>query len=279
MTRSNLKSKSTALVLFNRSVFVAVIALLMHAGPVPSDTTTSETEAKPPSASAGGVRARVRAELTAAIKDAARRQLATEGASSLSLRAIARELDMASSAIYRYFASRDELLTALIIDAYNAVAEAVDAADAACERSDLHGRFHAIATSLRTWAQTHPHEYGLIFGSPVPGYEAPQDTIDPAARVPFALISVIVEARGGEDAPSSPPDPDLVEALSGLNGFTGGLLTTDVLRDAVAAWAQIFGLVSLELFGHLKNSVAPDGVLFDRAISTLATGLLTPERP
>jgi hypothetical protein len=169
-------------------------------------------------------------------------------------------------------------LTALIIDAYNAVAEAVEAADAAYNRSDLHGRFRAIATSLRTWAQTHPHEYGLIFGSPVPGYEAPQDTIDPAARVPFAIISVIVEARSGEDAPSSSPDPDLVEALSGLDGFTGGLLTTDVLRDAVAAWAQIFGLVSLELFGHLKNSVAPDGVLFDRAIGTLATGVLTPER-
>ncbi len=228
------------------------------------------------SVSAGGVRARVRAELTAAIKDAARRQLATEGASALSLRAVARELDMASSAIYRYFASRDDLLTALIIDAYEAVADAVEAADAAADQRDLEGRLHAMASALRNWAMTHPHEYGLIFGSPVPGYEAPQDTIDPASRVPIAILSVVIEARRG-DAPDASGPPDLAEALAGLNGFTGGLVTTVVLRDAVAAWAQLFGLVSLELFGHFENSVAPDGVLFDHAVRALANGLLRNE--
>ena len=220
------------------------------------------------------MRARVRAELTAAIKDGARRQLATDGASALSLRAIARELDMASSAIYRYFASRDELLTALIIDAYEAIGDAVEAADQSTDREDLAGRFHAMALALRSWAIEHPHEYALIFGSPVPGYEAPQDTIDPAARVPLALITVVVEARAG-DTNDEPVADDLAQAVAGLNEFTGRLLTPALLRDTVSAWAQLFGLVSLELFGHFENSVANDGVLFDHAARSLATRLLT----
>lgn len=235
---------------------------------VPSPQTASGEQA-----TAGGVRARVRAELTAAIKDGARRQLATEGASALSLRAIARELDMASSAIYRYFASRDELLTALIIDAYEAVGDAVETADQSIDRNDLEGRFHAMAIALRTWAIQHPHEYALIFGSPVPGYEAPQDTIDPAARVPFALITVVVDARAG-DSSDEPESADLTQAVAGLSEFTGGLLGPSLLRDTVSAWAQLFGLVSLELFGHFENSVAGDGVLFDHAVRALGAQLL-----
>ena len=241
-------------------------------------TTTSTSNANDTPVSAGGVRARVRAELTAAIKASARRQLETDGASALSLRAIARELDMASSAIYRYFASRDELLTALIIDAYNALADQVEAADQGIDRDDHQGRFHAMAIALRHWAIEHPHEYALIFGSPIPGYEAPQDTIDPAARVPIALITVIVEARA-EDEPANGDTTvdatELAHALAGLNTFTGGLLATTILRDAVAAWAQLFGLVSLELFGHFENSVEPDGVLFDHAVRALGNQLLT----
>ena len=142
---------------------------------------------------APGVRARVRAELTAEIKAAATRQLASGGAASLSLRAIAREMGMASSAIYRYFASRDELLTALIIDAYHSIGVAVEEADATMERGDYAGRFRAIANAIRTWSQANPHEYALIYGSPVPGYAAPDDTIDPATRVPLALIAVLVD--------------------------------------------------------------------------------------
>lgn len=256
-----------------RSVFVAPVTIIRHDVRVPSGPSTSSEPA-----TAGGVRARVRAELTAAIKDAARRQLATEGASALSLRAIARELDMASSAIYRYFASRDELLTALIIDAYEAIGDAVEAADQSIARDDLEGRFHAMALALRAWAIEHPHEYALIFGSPVPGYEAPQDTIDPAARVPFALITVVVEARAGDATDEAEPD-DLAQAVAGLHEFTGRLLTPSLLRDTVCAWAQLFGLVSLELFGHFENSVANDGVLFDHASRTLAARLLARNTP
>lgn len=236
----------------------------------PNDTAATAGTTKAP-----GVRARVRAELTAAIKDHARAQLAELGATGLSLRAIARDLDMASSAIYRYFSSRDELLTALIIDAYVAVGDAVTEADAACDRADHLGRFRAIAAALREWAFANPHEYALIFGSPVPGYEAPEDTIDPAARVPTALLVLVVEARGGDEHDDDTTPADLIAALDGLRGFTGGLLSTDLMRRAVAAWAQLFGMISLDLFGHFNNTVADDGVFYTHAVDALALDLFS----
>jgi AcrR family transcriptional regulator len=115
-------------------------------------------------------RERVRAELIREITEIARRQLATEGAAGLSLRAVAREMGMVSSAIYRYFPSRDDLLTALIIDGYNAVGTAVEKADAAWPAEDYAGRWLAACRAVREWALAHPHEYALVYGSPVPAY-------------------------------------------------------------------------------------------------------------
>jgi len=226
---------------------------------------------------APGVRARVRAQLTAEIKASARRQLAIEGASSLSLRAIARELDMASSAIYRYFASRDELLTALIIDAYDSLGESVEQAAQGCETTDYRGRFVTIAQSVREWARGNPHEYALIYGSPVPGYAAPQDTIDPATRVPVALIGVLVEhylARGGDEQTAEAPNKNLAKSLDGLAGFTDHLVPPDVLSEAVQAWGQLFGMVSLELFGHFHNTVSDPTDFFAHAMADVAVRVL-----
>src|ERR1700688_3623533 len=131
---------------------------------------------------AASIRTRVRAEMTDEIKAVARRHLETDGA-NLSLRAVARDMGMVSSALYRYFASRDDLLTALIVDAYNALGEIVEAADTAVtDRDDLRERWLAVARAVRGWALANPSEYALLYGSPVPGYKAPQDTIPAAVR-------------------------------------------------------------------------------------------------
>jgi AcrR family transcriptional regulator len=237
-----------------------------------------------------GVRARVRAELTAEIKQAATRQLATEGAAGLSLRAIARELGMASSAIYRYFASRDELLTALIIDAYNAAGDAVEQAEAACDREDRRGRFIAICGALRRWAIDNPNQWALIFGSPVPGYKAPEDTIDPATRVPTQLLTLLVELAvesGSTDPAITDPavaDPAMTEpavaesgladSLDGLMATTGGLVHPTALSAGLEAWAELVGLISLELFGHFNNVVADNQTYFDYAVARMADRVL-----
>src|SRR5262249_35831644 len=118
---------------------------------------------------AASVRARVRAQMIDEIKATARQHLATDGA-NLSPRAVARDMGMASSALYRSFASRDDLLTALIIDAYNALGDAVEAGDAeVTDRGDLRGRWLACCHAVRRWALANPAQYALIFGSPVPG--------------------------------------------------------------------------------------------------------------
>src|SRR5690349_15982731 len=138
-------------------------------------------------------RDRARAELTGEIKAVARRHLAEHGSAGLSLRAVAREVGMVSSAVYRYFPSRDDLLTALIVDAYNAVGATAEEAIAANRRRTAAARWLAVSEAVRTWALANPHEYALIYGSPVPGYSAPPDTIDPAARIALALLQIVVD--------------------------------------------------------------------------------------
>ena len=138
-------------------------------------------------------RDRARLELTEEIKAVARRHLAEQGSAALSLRSVAREVGMVSSAVYRYFPSRDDLLTVLIIDAYDAVGERAEAAEQATRRRGIGARWAAVCTAVRTWALANAHEYALIYGSPVPGYAAPEATITPASRVPVVLLGLLAE--------------------------------------------------------------------------------------
>lgn len=210
-----------------------------------------------------GVRARVRAEMIEEIKAGARAQLASDGA-NLSLRAIARDMGMASSAIYRYFASRDELLTALIIDAYNALGDAVEKADAAIGRTDFGGRWRAIASAVRDWARAKPSEYLLIYGTPVPGYQAPQDTIGPAARAVFTFIAVMQDAIAAGAVKSldqSPPD-SVAEDLRRSLGAGASPEAVDVFATGVSIWLQLFGHISFELTGQLHNTISDYDAFF-----------------
>src|ERR1019366_10361759 len=129
-------------------------------------------------------RERVRRELTSEIKEVALAQLASSGGAALALRAIARDMGMASSALFRYFRNRDALLTALIIDSYSSLAEAAETAEARVHQESIEERWMAIAHGVRNWAMAQPHQYALIFGSPIPGYVAPTGTVAPASRVP-----------------------------------------------------------------------------------------------
>ncbi|GAA3242744.1 TetR/AcrR family transcriptional regulator [Actinocorallia longicatena] len=219
-------------------------------------------------------RERVRAELTEEITGLARRQLATEGAAGLSLRAVAREMGMASSAIYRYFASRDDLLTALIIDGYNAVGEAVERADAALPRDDHRGRWLAVCRAVRDWAVTHPHEYALLYGSPVPGYQAPEDTIGPALRDTAVYVRIVADAHAaGTLRPHEPgPVPANLEAdLARARTTIGADLPDEVIVRALTVWAALFGTVSFEVFGQFDNVIGERAAYFDHTMGVLAS--------
>jgi AcrR family transcriptional regulator len=218
-------------------------------------------------------RERVRAELIREITEIARRQLATEGAAGLSLRAVAREMGMVSSAIYRYFPSRDDLLTALIIDGYNAIGEAVEKAEAACRREDHPGRWLAACQAVRGWALAHPHEYALVYGSPVPGYQAPEQTIGPASRAAAVFGKIVSDAQ--RDAAITRPAacPPVPESFSPDAARLRDAVLADVPDDVAArtltAWAGLFGLVSFELFGQFENVVTDRPAFFGHAAACL----------
>jgi AcrR family transcriptional regulator len=217
-------------------------------------------------------RERARAELTAEILEAARAHLAVEGAAGLSLRAVARDLGMVSSAIYRYFPSRDDLLTRLIIDAYESLADAVEEREGAVrDRGDLRARWLAVAHGCRDWALARPQEWALIYGSPVPGYRAPQDTIAPATRVPALLLAILVEltVAGGVDDPH--PVPRSVRAgLAPIRKHLPPAVPDDLVVRGLMAWSELIGLISLEINGQFVNVIDGMDDFVDHALRRTA---------
>ncbi|CAM5438836.1 MULTISPECIES: TetR/AcrR family transcriptional regulator [Streptomyces] len=222
---------------------------------------------------AQGARARARQEVTAAIKEAARRQLAAEGAAKLSLRAVARELGMVSSALYRYFPSRDDLLTALIIDAYDAVGEAAERARDAVADAPPPARWIAVCEAVRDWALAHPHEYALIYGSPVPGYSAPETTVPAAARVGMVFIGIVRDAREGPGLSALSVPADLRPEGARMVADFAADVPPEAAVALVAAWAQLFGLIGFELFGQFNRVVEDRETFFRHAAGRLAEGV------
>jgi AcrR family transcriptional regulator len=222
---------------------------------------------------APSLRARIRAELTNEIKETARRHLAAHGAANLSLRAVARDVGMVSSAVYRYFASRDDLLTALIIDAYDALGDAVEAADAGVERGDLMGRFRAACAAVRDWALAHPHEYALIYGSPVPGYAAPQDTVGPATRVTRTLGAILADGAGAGILRAQPGDwlaPAVDAEMARVVAGVGPGIPKTVMARGLMVWAHLFGAVSFEVFGRLVTIIEDKQAWYDHQVDAMA---------
>jgi AcrR family transcriptional regulator len=223
------------------------------------------------------VRQRVRDEMTDEIKTVARRHLAQDGAAGLSLRAVAREVGLVSSAVYRYFPSRDALLTALIIDAYDAVGAAAEATESARRRT-VTERWVALAAAVRHWARRHRHEYALIYGSPVPGYEAPADTVIPAARVSLVALRIAADgiASGEIDPAPTGRIPRAVRSdLAGLRASAGLDIPDAVLLRTLAAWSQLLGSLTLELFGHLHNVIHDHDAYFETQVALSARRLVT----
>jgi AcrR family transcriptional regulator len=232
-----------------------------------------------PESRARTARERVREEIRGEILAEARRQLAEVGAVGLSLRAVARAVGMVSSAVYRYFPSRDELLTTLIIEAYDAIGEAAEAAEAAAaarDRDDLEGRWRAAALGTRAWAVAHPHQYALIYGTPVPGYHAPSDrTVPPATRVTAVMTAILRDGvtsgrlagdglggdgLGGDSLlADDPPLPSGYRAdLARLRAMASPEVPEELLARGLLAWTLIFGAITFEVFGRL------DGFIDDR---------------
>jgi AcrR family transcriptional regulator len=194
------------------------------------------------------------ADLLETIKATAWRQIAEFGAAALSLRAIARELGITAPAIYNYYPRRDDLVTALVIDAYTSFGDSQIAAADALPPDDLPGRLFAIGLAYRQWAITHPQRYQLIFGASIPGYVAPPAKVLPAgARSLSALVSVIEALRlAGRLRVNAFPDvqPDYKTSFEVWKTY-GGEASLLSLSIAMLIWSRVHGLVSLEIAGNL----------------------------
>jgi len=224
-----------------------------------------------------GVRARRRDDVTRQVLEIGRRHLTQYGAAALSLRAVTRDLGMVSSAVYRYVGSRDELLTLLVVDAYTELGDAVDARLADAARAAWDTRISAVCNAVRDWALGEPARYALLYGSPVPGYEAPgEQTMEPGTRVILALLRLVAEgvtAGDVTDGPALVPVPRPLRAdLARVAADVGMDVDPAVMARAVLLWATLFGAVSLEVFGQYgEDTFKERGLLFEQQIRLALT--------
>ncbi|GAA1152212.1 TetR/AcrR family transcriptional regulator [Streptomyces hebeiensis] len=225
------------------------------------------TTAAGTTAGAKSPRERYRAQVRAEIKERAWEQIATTGASALSLNAIAKRMGMSGPALYRYFAGRDELMTELIRDAYRSLADTFQAVRASGSGGDV----AALAHALRDWALADPQRYFLIYGTPVPGYHAPDDT----TAISVEIVTVLLDAwselpshppASASDRPAAPLEEHLADHRRWAAGHPA---TPTALRRTMAFWTRLHGVLSLELAGQFTGMDFDPAVLFEAELEDL----------
>jgi AcrR family transcriptional regulator len=217
------------------------------------------------------MRERYRAQVRSEVKQAALRQLADSGPAGLSVSAIGKELGVSGPALYRYFASRDDLLTELVIDAYHDLADALRAAaDRVPDQAagpEPRARFETVARAYRSWALAQPHRYRLLFGPPLPGYDAhAQRLVDASQAAMGELLGVLRELGDGPAVP--PPEPLASQLTAWVQAHDPGIGPATALR-AVLTWSRLHGLVSLEIAGSLTSMGIDPGQVFEAQLATL----------
>ncbi len=211
--------------------------------------------------------------LPEAIKETAWKQITEYGAAALALRAIARELKITAPAIYNYFPNRDALVTALIVDAFNSLADSQEASIAKLPAKDYALRLATLGRAYRQWALAYPERYSLIFGTPIKGYEAPSEITIPAAAGGLAvLLGVLAAARqaGKLKIPLEYQDlsPELMSQLDEWRAIQADF-DARVLHFGLVIWSMVHGLVSLEIYGQFPPMVRNTGEIFEIEVQTL----------
>jgi AcrR family transcriptional regulator len=215
-------------------------------------------------------------DMASAIKAAAWNQIAEDGAPGLSLRAIARQLGITAPAIYNYYPSRDELVTALVIDAYASFAESLLTGNDLAPEKDFEGRIRAVGKAYLQWAITYPQRYQLLFGPVLPGYKIPLDEVLPTSTRSMGVLIAIMEGarEAGRLRESGIPEPDEItkEYIARLN-LLGIPTQPHSLTIAVLIWSRVHGLVSLELSGNLSR--AESRALLDYELDSICTQFIS----
>ncbi len=215
------------------------------------------------------------------IKRLAREQLIANGYGGLSLRALARDMRMSSPAIFRYFPTQADLITALCVDAYTDLADTIDRTRDRTADASPHTRMRSIFATIRQWALANPADFALIYGTPIPGYHAPESATGPAAgRIMAAIIETYLHALAADVATPDdfePPDPVELAGLGSrlLEPRKSALtsLTPAAAAAAHNAWAAVLGFIISELWGNLPRLITNTDGLFDVHLRTILRGM------
>jgi len=222
-------------------------------------------------------RERVRTATVAEIKRLAWEQVAEGGALGVSLRAIARSMGMASSALYRYFAGVEQLLAELCCDGFTSLADALEQAEAGLsEGVSTAQRWHILANAYRRWSLAHATEYALMFGSPPKGDERTMSEHNRAMAVLFRCMIAGLASGDLDPANLLPLPPELEPQLAEWQAHLGLPLRTADLAGCLFAWTQLHGAISLELFQQLPPMFMPGDALFDQHLDSVLRFLGSP---
>jgi len=222
-------------------------------------------------------RARRRAETIDEIKSLARRQLAEQGPGALSLRGIAREMGIAPSALYRYFRNSSDLISALCVEAYDSVADALAAARDEPPKEDHPRRWFAMCLAYRQWSVRNPSEFALIFGTPVPGYEPSQAVTEAAGRFTAVAVEVYSEAvQAGAADPGRTQFPPALQGGELWHTLVGGSASgagAPLAGIVLCAWASLLGYLVAEIFGSLRRLIQDTDELYRAHVRTVMLGM------
>lgn len=223
-------------------------------------------------------RDRVRAATADEIKQTARRILVAEGPEACSLRAIAREMGMTAPALYRYFDSREDLIKHVVADIFTEIAGGIHAAvEAAGQASggDMVAKLVAACGEFRSWSLGHKEEFGLLFGTPLPGLEAVHDDVidDCAAKFSGEFFALFLELWRKHPFPvpgDDQIDPGLREQLAHYRELLGVDLPLGAGLTFLRCWVRLYGMVSLEVFGHMRFALDDAAPMFEITLAELA---------
>jgi AcrR family transcriptional regulator len=219
-------------------------------------------------------RERLREKTIAEIKSTARQQMAEGGSTALSLNGIARAMEISTPGLYRYFSSRDDLVTALIADAFNDLADALEAAALEIPQEAYYERMMATVLAYRDWALAHPVDFTLIYGSPIPGYHAPVEQTTPAALRGFAaILRILAEAEQAGALKLPEAYRRLPEALRpaglSMDGQPPALAPEAVLYLGLVGWTRLHGMLMLELFNHIQPLMSNTTAFYEHEMNYL----------
>lgn len=231
-----------------------------------------------PGSTPGSRRERLRETTLREIKECACRHLVNAGPAGVSLRAIARDMGMTAPALYRYFDSHEALITELIADFYRQLAQHLDAARQAAG-TEPSRQMLATSRSFRQWSHDRPAEFGLLFGAPLPGYQAPPDGPTDEAGNQFAQVWLTMFVALWNERPfpprrrAYPPPEAYVAQLEAYSSALGGVMPAHAVEAFLECWARLYGQICLEAFGHLHFALSDPEPMFESMLMELAERL------